>query len=402
VTDTTAGVDRGRPRVLMFSQRNIFETPLFRCPLYEFEDIVCEIDSVEMLAPHAGKNFDMRYAIAKRLAWHSPLTPNPGIARVTPKSTYDLFFAVCGSPVDLLMLNTVANWRDFCGTSICLLDELWLKEMHGYRHMLKILERFDFVLMYYSQSVKPLSEMIGRKCRFLPPGVDALLFSPYPEARERVIDVYSIGRRSDVVHQALSRMARDNGMFYVHDSIAGNMAINSKEHRHLFANMAKRSRYFLVNPARFDQPEVRGDQVEIGNRYFEGAGAGAIMIGERPQNEEFQGLFGWQDAVVDLPYHSTHVESLINEIDRQPERQEQIRRNNVTQALTRHDWAYRWEVVLKTAGLEPLQRLVERKERLRGLATDVANGRETRPVDRRARSIGSYPATHFRQKNASA
>ena len=43
----------------------------------------------------------------------------------------------------------------------------------------------------------------------------------------------------------------------------------------------------------------------------------------------------------------------------------------------RHDWVYRWEAVLKTVGLEPMQGVLERKERLRKLAEVVLqNGRD--------------------------
>ncbi len=166
-------------------------------------------------------------------------------------------------------------------------------------------------------------------------------------------------------------MVQERGIFYLHDSISGNQAINSREHRVLLANNAMRSRYFIVNPGLIDQPAIRGNQIEMGNRYFEGAGSGAIMIGEYPNNEEFKKLFDWPDAVLHLPYDSDNIDTLINELDRQPERQEHIRRTNVLQALMRHDWVYRWETVLATAGLEPLPELLERKERLRNLAKDV-------------------------------
>src|SRR2546425_5042716 len=370
---SNASIDReySKPRVLMFSQRNIFPHPLFRCPLYEFEDIVCQIDSTEVLAPQTEKWFDFGHRIAKRIAWHLPIALNPGIPRIQIKNHYDLFFAVCGSPVDLLMVNTVKNWKDCCKTSICLLDELWAKNISTYQYFLRILSKFDFVLLYYSQSVKAVSEAIGRKCFFLPPGIDALSFCPYPEPPRRVIDVYSIGRRSERTHQSLLKMVREKGIFYLHDSISGDRAINSNEHRVLLANIAKRSRYFIVNPALIDQPDIRGDQTEIGNRYFEGAGSGAIMIGEHPTNDEFEKLFDWPDAVLHLPYDSGSIGSIINELDRQPDSQERMRRNNVAQTLMRHDWAYRWETVLKVARLEPMPELVKRKQRLMDLSKMV-------------------------------
>src|SRR5207245_9603073 len=101
---------------------------------------------------------------------------------------------------------------------------------------------------------------------------------------KRVVDVDSIGRRSEITHRRLLRMVAKNGIFYLHDSISGDQAIDSKEHRALVARVAKRSRYFIVNPGLIDRPEIRGNQIEIGNRYFEGAASGTIMVGERPNN----------------------------------------------------------------------------------------------------------------------
>jgi hypothetical protein len=278
----------------------------------------------------------------------------------------------------LIMVNAVSNVRDICRTSVCLMDELWVKEIVKHRHFLRILANFDVVMLYYSLTVNPLSERIGRRCVFLPPGVDAILFCPHPDPPRRVIDVYSFGRRSEITHQRLLRMVRESGLFYLHDSIAGDQAINSKEHRALLANVAKRSRYFIVNPGKIDQPETTGNQIEISNRYFEGAASGAIMIGERPKNEEFKRLFDWPEAVTQLPYDSCDIDMVIKELDGEPERQDRIRRTSLVRALMQHDWVYRWEAVLKTVGLEPMQGVLERKERLRKLAEVVLqDGRDS-------------------------
>jgi hypothetical protein len=362
-----------KPRVLIFSLRNVFGKALFRCPHYEFEDIICKIDSAALLAPEVDPS-NMRSMFATRLGYRTPVALNPGISKISAKAHYDVFFTICGFPQDLLMVNAVGNVRDTCRTSVCLVDELWVKEMFKHRHFLRILAKFDVVMLYYSLSVKPLSEHIGRRCVFLPPGVDAILFCPYPEPPKRVIDVLSIGRRSEVTHQSLLRMARESGRFYLHDSIGGGQAINAKEHRELLANVAKRSRYFIVNPGKFDEPNIRGDQIEISGRYFEGSASGTIMVGERPNNKEFETLF-WPEAVTQLPYNSCDIEMVIKDLDGDPERQDSIRETNVIQALMRHDWVYRWEAVLKTVGLEPMQGLMKRKEQLRKLAEIAVQNR---------------------------
>src|SRR5262245_37059166 len=244
--------------------------------------------------------------------------------------------------------------------------------MFKHRHFLRILATFDIVLLYYSQTVKPLSEQIGRRCVFLPPGIDTILFCPYPKPPKRVIDVCSIGRKSEITHHKLLKMVRENGLFYLYDSIGGSHAINSKEHRQLFANVAKRSRYFIVNPGKIDEPEIRGNQIETSNRYFEGAASGAIMVGERPHNEEFGSLFDWPEAVTQLPYNSCEIDMVVKELDQDPERQDRIRRTSVVQALMRHDWVYRWEAILKIVGLEPMQGVSKRKRHLRNLAEVVS------------------------------
>lgn len=366
------GANSGQPRVLVFSQRNIFKNYLFRCPHHEFEDLICQMDTADMLAPQVDQAISRRYKLAKKIAWHAPIALNPGLPKTTVDKKYDLLFTVCGSPVDLLMLNAVDNWKSIAKTSVCLVDELWVKELPDYKYYCRLLAKFDLVILYYSQSVDPVAKMTGTKCAFLPPGIDSLAFSPYPEAPKRSVDVYSIGRRSAITHQALLKMVKEEGLFYMHDSISGATAIHSKEHRALFAETAKRSRYFIVNPALVDNVAVRGNQHELGNRYVEGAAAGAIMIGDRPPNENFDKLFDWPDAVMHLPYNSADVAALIHDLDRQPERQERMRRNNVVNALLRHDWAYRWEAILKLAGLNAMPGLVQRKQRLKDLAADVA------------------------------
>jgi hypothetical protein len=367
-----------KPRVLLYSHRNIFGKALFRCPHFEFEDIISQIDSAELLAPHADPS-GLRYKIAKQIRYHAPFSTNPGIQKIQVKQNYDLFFAFCGVPTDLLMLESaIGYWKDISKFSVCLMDEFWANQIGPFDHFLRILEKFDVVMLYYSQTVKPLSERIGSKCAFLPPGIDTAFFCPYPEQPSRAVDVYSIGRRGESTHQRLLKMAAEDGLFYLHDSMAGSGAINSKEHRALFANIAKRSRYFLVNPGLIDRPDVRGTQIEASNRYYEGAASGMILLGERPDNEVFGKLFDWPDALIHLPYDSPDIDMVIRELDRQPERQETIRRNNVAQSLLRHDWVYRWEDVLKTVGLEAMPGLLERKEHLKSLAQAVLRNETTR------------------------
>jgi hypothetical protein len=357
---------RRETRTLIFSQRNQIRTLPFRCAHFEFEDVISQVDSVELLAPQIDSG--MRHAFAKKIAYHTPLTLNPGVTQAPIKADYDLFFAICGDPTDMLRVDALGDWRGHCKKAVCLIDELWATEMASYDHFLRMLDRFDVVVLYYSQSVVPLSQRVKAKCVFLPPGVDAIRFCPYPDPPKRVVDFYSIGRRSELTHHALLQVSSRDGLFYLHDSIVADQVIDSVEHRSLFANIAKRSKYFMVNPGLIDRRDIRGDQIEIGNRYFEGAASGTVMVGERPETETFRQLFDWPGAMIDLPYDSTHIDAIVHDLERLPNEVETIRRTNVTQSLLRHDWVYRWESILRAVGLAPMSGLFARKERLQQLA----------------------------------
>lgn len=370
-SDYSIEAEPGQPRTLIFSQRNLTKSQPYRCAHFEFEDVIANVDDAVILSPRIDSS-TWQYPFAKQFAYHTPIKLNPGVERVSLHSNFDLFVAVCGGPPDLLRISAIRDWRAHCKKAICLIDEVWVKEVRNYRNYLHMLRDFDLVVLYYSQSVGPIDEMIGEKrCIFLPPGVDATRFCPYPNPPKRDVDVYSIGRRSAVTHGAFLRMAAKNGFFYLHDSTSADHVLDWQEHRNLFANVAKRSRYFIVNPGLIDRPDVRGNQIEIGNRYFEGAAAGNILLGERPRNGEFEKFFDWPDALIDLPYNSPDAEEIVRELDQQPEREARIRKLNIQQSLLRHDWVYRWEAILKAVGVSPLPRLEARKEQLRGLADQV-------------------------------
>src|SRR6478736_1182891 len=89
-------------RVLVFSLRNIFPKALFRCPHYEFEDIICQIDSADLLAPRVDPSSALS-TFATRLGYRTPILLNPGLTKITPRKRYDIFFTICGFPQDLLM-----------------------------------------------------------------------------------------------------------------------------------------------------------------------------------------------------------------------------------------------------------------------------------------------------------
>lgn len=358
-------------RVLLFSQRG-FRPYMSRCCPYEFEDTIRAVDSVDMLAP--GYRFQTSELIDRAVNWLGRRTPllsrvNPTVGKTAVTGHYDLLFMVCQFATDLLALNALPGWRKRCAIAVCWLEELWVRDLNRLKSQLDLLKQFDYIFINCAHSVARLAEITGRPCYYEPPGVDCIRFYPGTPAPARTIDVYNMGRRHPDTHQALLQLAEQGRIFYLYDTFKGNIPVaDPAEHRVLLASLIKRSRYFLANRAKVDESGETGEQQEVGFRFFEGAAGGAVMIGDPPRTEAFQTHFDWPDAVVYLPFGGGDIGSLMAELDRQPERLARIRHDNVVNALRRHDWLYRWQRVLTSAGLEPTPAMQDRQARLATLA----------------------------------
>jgi len=342
----------------------------------EFEDVICEIDDVTLVAPARPPVFQWRNRFANQIGKHLPMTWSPGLGRIPIDHDYDLFLAVAELPADLSALSSMPDWRRRCRRAICWLEELWPGQLRHFRGYGRLLSQFDHVVLNCNYAVEPLGAAIGTECHYLPPGVDAIRFCPYPDPAPRGIHVYSLGRRAPMTHEALLRHCERERLWYVHDTVnihQPKQTDNLQSHRKLVANTAKRSRYFVANVAKIDQRFGIAAEQEVGSRFFEGAAAGAVMFGEPPDTEVFRNLFDWPDAVVRVPYDSVEAPAMLAELDRDPGRLSRIRRDNVANSLLRHDWLHRWRKLLELAGLDPTPAFYQRESRLCELAELAAS-----------------------------
>jgi spore maturation protein CgeB len=360
-------------RIFMPTWRK-FKRTAFQCGLYEAQDVLQDVDDVDLIGLDPGRGFRFKESWQRRLLWRDITKRlawvNPGLQPVRLKQDYEAFILVCQSWWDLLYVNAINGWKDRCRTSICYIEEMWARYLPLYRHWIHALNQFDHIVLGMKGSVEAVERAIGRRCHYVPGAVDAVRFSPYPRPPNRVIDVYSIGRRWQGVHQSLLKLSARGDLFYMYDTLFGadSEASNHRQHRELLANLAKRSRYFMVAPAKMNVENDTGGQVEVGYRYFEAAGAGAVMIGQAARCHAFSELFNWPDAVIEIKPDGSDVADVLGSLAAEPERLEEISRRNAAQTLLRHDWAYRWKMILNIAGLQPGAAMEGRERRLRELA----------------------------------
>jgi len=355
-----------------------FRKKIFHCAHYEAQDVLAEVDDVDLICLEPRRGYEFRELWQRRLMYRDVsrrvVFANPGLRSVRLDREYDLFLARCQTYKDLLDVNAIEGWKGRCKTSVCWIDEMWAALIPEQKYWLHALRQFDHVFIGCAGTVAPLSATIGRKLRYLPGAVDALRFTPHSCSPARVIDVYSIGRRWEGIHRRLLQTAMRKEMFYLYDtlSVSGSEVYDHRQHRDYFANVAMRSRYFLVAPGKIDSVIETQGQSEVGHRYFEGAAAGAVLIGQSPDSEAFRQLFPWRDAVIQVQPDGSDVMEVLGGLASDPERVSAAARRNAVGALLRHDWVYRWKEVLRVAGLEPSIGMVARESRLKELAAVVA------------------------------
>lgn len=360
------------PRILIVSQRGYY-MPMFRCGAFEFEDMICAVDNADLLLP--THDWSLRDRLFDRISRHGNVRIFTRPRLVIPQIDryYDMLF------VDVCMSNELCDLEpiydvlhEHSRLAVCYIEEMWARDLPNDR-CIRQLEQFDYILLGCGGTCEVLSRAISKPVMHLPFGIDMERFCPYPNSPRRTIDIYSMGRASDEIHRALLSWEEQTGSTYLYDTVSGGKFVKSFErHRNFTADMIRRSRYFIVNPAKFDVPEETGGQIEVGRRYYEGAGGGAILIGRRPECALFNQHFDWPDAVIEMPVRASDLMECLYQLDVQWERIEQVRRANVVNCLRRHDLVYRWNYLLKQIGMEPTPQSLQREKRLQELADAIS------------------------------
>lgn len=369
--------------VLLLSRRRIADLVAY-CLNYEFEDSLAAVTDAKRIdvTDLPALEFSRRAYKVARLLTGSPrlarqLAPYPR-NKVVLERDFELFFPVFSHTYELYSLATIANWRQRCRKAACFINEVWSDMMPEY--LFELLSAFDHIFIGYRHSIKDVARLTGVPCTYLPLAVDVPRFAPASCDQPRPIEVCNIGRRSPVTHQALLDDAERRESFYYYDTVAASGAdlkdrtfrVDSPhEHRRMLATLLKRSRYFIANRSYVNRPEFTAGRDEISSRFYEGAAAGAVMIGEAPRTEEFKQQFDWPDAVIDTPFDSPDIGRILADLTGDPARLRAIRCNNLREAAGRHDWLHRIQVVFDTLGLAPTEKMRARAKWLDRIASQA-------------------------------
>ncbi len=369
--------------VLLLSQRRVANLVAY-CLAYEFEGTVETLTGAERIdvTDMAGLEASRRiYKLARRISGSRGLAravaPHPR-AKVLLDRDFELFFPVFSHPYELYALASIPNWRRRCRKAACFITEAWSDTLPEY--LVELLCEFDHVFVGMRNCIDDVTRITGRPCSYLPLAVDVPRFAPPSLSDPRPIEICNIGRRSAVTHAALIEESERTGRFYYYDTVAASGADlkqrtfridNPREHRGMLSALLKRSRYYIANRSYVNMPQFTLGREEMSARFYEGAAAGTVMIGEAPRDDEFKRQFDWPDAVIHVPFDSPDIARILADLDRYPERLQAVRRNNLREAARRHDWLYRIRTVFDALGLPPTTAMHVRAQRLEQIASMV-------------------------------
>ena len=391
-------VVHGGGDVLVLSMRRMAQLVAY-CIEYEFEDILAELLGADRIEPAdlEGLEFSRRvYRYTRLMSGSRGFARTMSATRGAIKLTrdYELFFPIFNHAHELFALACVPEWRKRCRIAACFISELWLHQLPHY--LVEMLADFDHIFLGVIHPIKEVERISGRPCTYLPLAADVLKFSPYPEPPKRSIDACNIGRRSTVTHEALMRRASQGDFFYYYDTVAASgvdlkqrtfRVQDPAEHRFLLANLLRRSRYYFAYRGFVNDPAFTQGRDEISARFYEGAAAGTVMLGEGPATEEFTRQFNWDDVIIPAPFDAPDIAKLIGDLDKDPQRLDRIRRANVHNAALRHDWLHRLRVVLNTFNLPVTDAMIAREKGLEAVAKQALGS-----------TVDAIPATVRRER----
>lgn len=375
------------PNHLVLTLRNIAQLVAFS-HLYELEDVVAEVLDAE-IRPLAHPDELHRYrqlykalkSASRSRAIASSVTQKLIPASLTQPLTqsYDFLLLCLNNPYDLFLLLGLGDWRQHCRKAACYIIEFWNHDFPECDYLVDFLASFDHIFLGTRPCVERVAKLTGRPCSYLPLSVNTLRFSPHNLSEAPTIECCNLGRRSSITHQALLDYAAQQQRFYYYDTMSVSNVVNAskqqtffvrnpQEHRLLLANLLKRSRYFIANRARINDPQFSQETSELSSRFFEGAAAGTIMLGEAPNTLDFKHNFDWTDAVIPLPFDAPDIAERLHALNAQPERLDSIRRRNVRNALLRHDSVYRLATMFEALDLPASPQIQQRQETLHRLA----------------------------------
>ena len=146
---------------------------------------------------------------------------------------------------------------------------------------------WDILITSFSDSIRDLEEITGRKWHYVPQAADSKLFIP-TSLSEKNIAFSSYGRRIEKYHEIVKEFCSDKGLYYdytTHD--AKHPTADPNELYKQFAWHLNQSIFTICWPVEMTHPR-RAEHIQaVTCRWYEAHAANSIIVGEIPKNNFF-------------------------------------------------------------------------------------------------------------------
>jgi hypothetical protein len=255
----------------------------------------------------------------------------------------ELLLVVARAPSDLGMLNSLADARKrFCKIAGYVIDSYFTEGFESsvlsYDHIFTTTqEGADFVRTKYGVSSSVLRQ-----------GFDCLTWASIDP--DRSIDLIGFGRQPASYHREFQRSfhASHSNFLYLHSPIGAKVGSAVWEERPMMLKLLQRSKISLAFHLLVEPEEARPRAANfVTSRWLESLAAGCIVVGKRPLGEMAAEMFGWPNALIELPDAPSEATELINTLAGDAKFLRETRTRNVIEMCRRHDWRYRIRDIYK-------------------------------------------------------
>lgn len=171
---------------------------------------------------------------------------------------------------------------------------------------LAVAQRLNPCFIPYTEGLADLSAGFPRgRFEWLPFGADTDVFDG--GSGERDIFAFWMGRRHEVLHDALTEYCATRGLLYRFSLRGGEFA----DPRDL-GRVAGRAKYFVVSPPDLNDLSRTGGYSPLVMRYLEGLSAGARLLGVLPRSGEFEKLLP-REAILEVAADGSDLADRLDE-----------------------------------------------------------------------------------------
>lgn len=217
----------------------------------------------------------------------------------------------------------------------------------------KYSERFDIVLVAYSDSIKKLKKMVSpdkmKKFFVFPVFLDSEIYENYQQV-EKKVQLFQMGRKNELLHEWALRYSDETGCSYIfmendergiyytdHSKKVNFGKWDGEAHKLSFNRLIKliSSSYIsLVSPRNIDNPEITGNISPLSCRYLESAVCNAIPVGFAPTSNEYSLAFPEDFTLV--PKNYTEFKEICNKIIQNNSFRETLCKRNREYVINNH------------------------------------------------------------------